>query len=183
MSEEINILKLVCQKLDQVSLPYMVTGSFAANFYAIPRMTRDLDIVIEVNQADAQRLFQIFQNEFYIDQNSILDAIEHQGMFNIIHNDSVFKIDFIIRKESNYREIEFMRKQKIELDGASIWVVAPEDLIISKLAWAKESFSEMQLGDIRNLFRSIKTLDRIYIDKWVQKLELNEVYKKANADE
>jgi hypothetical protein len=183
MSEEINILKLVCKKLEQANVPYMITGSFAANFYAIPRMTRDLDVVIEVQRTDAKLLFQIFQNEFYIDQNSILEAIEHQGMFNIIHNDSVFKIDFIIRKDSNYREIEFKRKQKIELDGVSIWVVAPEDLIISKLAWAKESFSEMQLGDIRNLFRTIKTLDRNYIDKWVKNLELNQVYEKANVNE
>ena len=102
-------------------------------------------------------------------------------MFNIIHNHSVFKIDFIIRKDSSYRDTEFRRRNRIELDGTQIWIVSPEDLIISKLFWAKDSLSDLQLRDVKNLRASIKNLDEKYIKNWVQKLELNTIFEKVNT--
>src|ERR1700733_10529644 len=102
MNEESQVLKLVCGRLDSANIPYMLTGSFAANFYAIPRMTRDIDFVLEIYKFDISRLYKAFQNDFYIDKDSIIQAIEQQGMFNIIHNDSIIKIDFIIRKDLPY---------------------------------------------------------------------------------
>ena len=182
MSEELDILKIVCHKLEQANISYMLTGSLAANFYTIPRLTRDIDIVIEINKFEIDKLLYAFQNEFYVDRDSIADSMRHQGMFNIIHNDSVFKIDFIIRKDIAYRDTEFKRRQRILLDNSPIWIVAPEDLIISKLYWAKDSISEIQLNDIKNLFSSVKNLDKNYIDKWVQELKLNSIYAKVQKD-
>jgi hypothetical protein len=183
MSGEFEVLKLVCHRLEQEAIPYMLTGSFAANFYAVPRMTRDIDIVIEIQKADADRLFQIFQKDFYVSRSSIDEAIEHKGMFNIIHNDFVFKVDFIIRKDSTYRNTEFQRKRQVFLDMAFIWIVAPEDLIISKLSWAKDSSSEMQLKDVKNLLLTLRDLDKEYLHSWVQTLKLDHVYQKVNFDE
>lgn len=178
MTHELDVLKLVCLKLEQANVPYMLTGSFAANFYAIPRMTRDIDIVIAIQKPDVSRLYQIFKEDFYIDQDSIMEAVNRSSMFNIIHNDSVFKIDFIIRKNDPYRTLEFQRKQHVQLDNTRIWIVAPEDLIISKLFWAKDSFSETQIKDIKNLISSITNLDYGYIKKWVQELGLNPIYER-----
>ena len=182
MSEEIDILKLVCQRLEQVDVPYMLTGSFAANFYAVPRMTRDIDIVIEILKSDVDKIFHSFKNEFYIDAEPISEAIKHQGMFNIIHNESVFKIDFIIRKDSSYRNTEFQRKRRIQLDNTGIWIVSPEDLIISKLYWAKDNLSQVQISDVNNLLKSIKCLDNEYIQLWIENLKLNHVYNMVKTD-
>lgn len=179
---ELDVLKLVCQRLEEANIPYMLTGSFAANFYAVPRMTRDIDIVIELHKTDIQKIFHLFQNDFYIDTDAIKEAIDHQSIFNIIHNESVFKIDFIIRKDSSYRRTEFLRKVKINLDDRYVWIVSPEDLIISKLDWAKDSFSEMQIKDIRNILLSQKDLDKDYIAKWIDKLDLKQIYSKVNID-
>jgi hypothetical protein len=179
MSVELEVLKLVCHRLDQAGISYMLTGSFAANFYAIPRMTRDIDIVVELPKLDIDKFFEAFESDFYIDKETIDEAIRHQGMFNIIHNESVFKIDFIIRKDTSYRHAEFIRKQQIKLNNNLIWIVAPEDLIISKLWWAKDSMSDMQLNDVKNLLLTIKNLDKNYIDQWVQNLDLNSVYEKV----
>ena len=159
----------------------MITGSFAANFYATPRMTRDLDIIIEIYKQDIDALCHCFQDDFYIDKESIYDAIEHRGMFNIISHATVFKIDFIIRKDEAYRAWEFKRRRRVNLENVPIWIVAPEDLIISKLFWGKESFSEMQLNDVRNLFASIDDLDREYIEKWVKELKLEDIYEKVKV--
>lgn len=179
MTIELDILKQVCAQLDNYKISYMLTGSFAANFYAVPRMTRDIDIVIEIQMKEAEKIFQIFQKDFYVDKISIDEAIQHQSMFNIIHNELAFKIDFIVRKDNEYRLIEFKRKKRIQLDNMSIWIVSPEDLIISKLYWAKDSLSEMQIKDVKNLLLTIHQLDHDYIREWVNKLDLEALYDKV----
>lgn len=182
VAEELEILKDVCQRLEKAGIPYMITGSIAANLYAVPRMTRDIDIVIQVEKGGVSRLSEIFQGDFYIDEDSVTEAIEKQGMFNIIHSESVFKVDFIIRKDSPYRELEFKRRHRLEVEGIPMWVVTPEDLILSKLLWAKDSFSELQLGDVKNLFRTLKDLDRNYLEKWVRSLGLEALYEKVKDE-
>jgi predicted nucleotidyltransferase len=181
MSNEIALLKLVCQRLDHSGIPYMLTGSLAGNFYSVSRMTRDIDIVIEIQDSDVGQFSQIFQGDFYFDRGSIAEAIHHQGMFNLIHNNSIFKVDFIVRKDSDYRSTEFKRKRQVTVDGVKVWVVSPEDLIISKLFWAKDSLSEMQIKDVLSLYREVKDLDREYIQKWIKVLDLDLVYKRMLA--
>lgn len=184
MSEEGNVLKLVCQKLEHANIPYMLTGSFAANFYAVPRMTRDIDIVVEIDEpSDASILMRLFQNEFYIDKTSIIEAMKTHGMFNIIHNGTVVKIDFIIRKDTPYRLTEFQRKNRVLFDGTPLWIVAPEDLIISKLFWTKDSLSEMQIRDIRNLLESVKNLNTAYMNEWVRTLHLDQLFERVLSNE
>jgi hypothetical protein len=179
MSSEFDILKLVCCRLEQANIPYMLTGSLASNFYAIPRMTRDIDLVVEIHSSKIDALVQIFKDDFYIDKNSIIEAIKHESVFNIIHNVLIYKIDFIIRKNILYRTIEFQRRRQVQLNNARVWIVSPEDLIISKLFWAKDSFSEMQLKDIKNLLLVLKNLDKDYINEWVQTLGLKNIYSKV----
>src|ERR1700722_10573374 len=179
MSIELNILKQVCSQLDTHGISYMLTGSFAANFYAIPRMTRDIDIVIEIQTRDTDKIIQLFEKDFYVDRISIDEAIEHQSMFNIIHHEQAFKIDFIIRKNEEYRLVEFKRKKRIQLDEVSIWIVSPEDLIISKLYWAKDSHSEMQIKDVKNILSTVNPIDLDYIREWVDKLDLAILYNEV----
>ncbi|MDP1608610.1 MAG: hypothetical protein Q8L98_04775 [Chlamydiales bacterium] len=143
-------------------------------------MTRDIDIVIEIDKLEIGKFCQYFAKDFYLAKTSILEAIEYESMFNIIYNNSILKIDFIIRKTSFYRGAEFQRRIRTELDGTQIWIVSPEDLIISKLFLAKDSFSELQLRDIKNFWTSIKNLDEKYIGDRIQKLELNTVYERIN---
>ena len=179
MSQELEILKEVGRRLADAKIAYMVTGSVAANFYAVPRMTRDIDIVIEVFQEHLRKLMNLFKDDFYIDQESVAEAIDQRGLFNIIHNEHVFKVDFIIRKDMPYRKLEFERKRSIDLEGQKIWVVSPEDLVLSKLDWAKDSLSDMQLKDVKNLLGTVRDLDLAYLDKWTQELGLNAIFQKA----
>jgi len=82
----------------------------------------------------------------------------------------LIKIDFIIRKETAYRQEEFLRRQSIRIDDCIVWIVSAEDLLLSKLIWAKESHSEMQFNDIRNLIISVQHLDWYYINHWASQL-------------
>jgi hypothetical protein len=183
MLEEFKVLKLVCNSLEQAGISYMLTGSFASNFYTIPRMTRDIDIVVEILKPDVEKFFHAFEKDFFIDQFTISDAIQHQGMFNIIHNDTVVKVDFIIRKHSPYRATEFRRRNRVQFGDTPLWIVSLEDLILSKLFWAKDSFSNLQLNDVKKLLESPHNLNMDYIHEWVDSLELKTVFEKVKSYE
>ena len=151
MSEQLEVLKTVAQRLSQAGIPYMVSGSVAMNFYAQPRMTRDIDIVVHLTPTAARRLPSLFSSDFYVDSDDVAEAVRDEGMFNIIHNTSIVKVDFIVRKENLYRKTEFDRRMTVPIDGTSISIVSPEDLLLSKLCWARDGDSGMQLKDARNI--------------------------------
>ena len=176
---ESDIIKEIARRLDEAGISYMFTGSIVTNFYTVPRMTRDIDIVIGLKEADTDKVYNIFEKYFYIDKDMVLAAIKRERMFNIIHYHSVFKIDFIVRKDNPYRIEEFRRRKKIIFEDTELYIAAPEDLILSKLYWAKETMSELQLNDVRNLFKSVKDIDMNYIKQWVNYLGIDEIYRKA----
>jgi arsenate reductase-like glutaredoxin family protein len=148
----------------------MLTGSFALNYYAQPRMTRDMDFVVALTPNDADSVVKLFEGDYYVPRNAVVRAIANQSLFNIIHSESIFKVDCIVRKNTEYRLLEFERRQQIHIDDMAIWIVSKEDLIISKLCWAKDSHSEFQMRDVRNLLKS--GYDADYLQDWTKTLGL-----------
>ncbi|MCK4664922.1 MAG: hypothetical protein KAT68_18775 [Bacteroidales bacterium] len=167
---ELDVLFDVVEKLNELHIDYMLTGSLAMNYYAEPRMTRDLDFIIEINEKDIDKFVNNFKEDYYISKDAITEALHYNSSFNIIHSQAVIKIDFLIRKKEEYRKIEFDRKQTIKILDNEINVVSKEDLIISKLFWAKETQSEQQKNDIINLLNT--GYDKEYLLKWLEKLDL-----------
>jgi hypothetical protein len=163
--------------LSDSKIAYMISGSVALSFYAEPRMTRDIDIVINITAQDIAKMMRLFENDFYIDREMLENAVQNQTMFNIINLEALIKIDFIIRKSERYRLEEFKNRKKIKLHDAEIYIVSIEDLIISKLYWAKDSYSEIQLQDIRKLMQADFSLE--YVKKWSKHLELENILRKA----
>ena len=179
MSEELEVLKEVARRLDGTGISYMITGSTAANFYAVPRMTRDIDIVVELSEGDIGKFILAFEKDHYLEPETVRDAVKRKRMFNLIHERYIIKVDFIVRKDTPYRRREFSRRKKISVDGQDLCVVAPEDLILSKLEWAKDSKSEVQLRDVKNLLQFVKGLDRRYLARWAKQLGLDSLYWEA----
>ena len=179
MSDELDVLKSVAAQLAGAGIPYMVTGSIAANFYAVPRMTRDIDLVIELSERDVDRITHLFQQEFYLDRDMVQRAVRDHGMFNMIHTALVVKVDCVVRKKTDYRREEFTRRRAVSIADQQIFIVAPEDLILSKLDWAKESRSQTQLNDVRNLLRSVQGLDMAYLNRWADRLGLATLYQEV----
>jgi hypothetical protein len=182
VSDELDILKSVAARLEAAGIPYMVTGSMAANFYATPRMTRDIDLVVELREGDVGHMVALFQDEYYLDRYMVEQAVRRQSMFNMINNALVVKVDCVVRKDSIYRQEEFSRRRRVIVDGEPVTIVAPEDLILSKLEWAKESRSQMQLDDVRNLFRSVAHLDHAYLNRWADHLGLAALYREVQHE-
>ncbi|MET0851715.1 MAG: hypothetical protein ABW020_11335, partial [Candidatus Rokuibacteriota bacterium] len=129
MTEELEVLAIVTGRLEAAGIGYMVTGSVAANCYAVPRMTRDIDIVVDLGEADADRVLELFRADFYVDPDAVREAVAERSAVNLIHQDFVLKVDLIVRKDTDYRRTEFARRRRLRLGDLNLAIVAPEDLI------------------------------------------------------
>ena len=165
------LLKTVTQLLDEKGIGYMISGSLAFNVYCIPRMTMDIDIVIELDKDNLNDFLEIFSEGYYLNEETVKQEIGRKGMFNVIDHRSGLKIDFIIRKNTEYRQLEFSRKIRKVLDDIPVWLVSAEDLIISKIEWIQQLQSDKQIGDIKMLL-TLPGIDRKYIVSWCEKLNL-----------
>lgn len=168
----LELLKRISLSLEKENIPYMLSGSIALNNYTVPRMTLDIDIVIELKEDNINNFLSIFGENYYVNENVVADEVKRSGMFNVIDHETGFKIDFIIRKNSEYRQHEFQRRQKIRISDFEIWIVTPEDLVVSKIEWIQRLKSDKQISDIENLL-AIPDIDKNYIKKWCDKLKLD----------
>jgi hypothetical protein len=168
MLSELEVLKVVCQRLDAAGIEYMLTGSYALAYYTTPRMTRDLDLVVALSEQDAKSITAMFSADFYVDIDDVRAAAQSRRMFNLMHLDSGIKLDFIVCKTSEYRQLEFGRRQRVDLAGVPLWIASREDLILSKLLWGRDSGSELQRRDARSLIND--SMDRAYLLHWADRL-------------
>ena len=102
-----------------------------------------------------------------------------RGMFNVIHKDYLIKVDCILGKDSEFQKSAFKRRKQVRIEGHSVWLISPEDLILAKLLWAQESLSELQLNDVKHVLER-KDLDRDYLNRWITKLGLVNLYEKVS---
>ena len=177
MTAELEVLQDAAARLERAGIPYMLTGSIALSYYAQPRMTRDIDLVAELSGRDAGAVAALFATDYYVSEADITDAIASDGMFNVLHLEKLVKLDFIVRKDTPYRRHEFGRRQRVRLPGFETWIVSREDLILSKLVWAKESGSEVQLRDVCALLAGGS--DRQYLERWARELSVMELLGKS----
>ena len=180
MNEEFEVLKEVISQLNQANISYLISGSVAANYYTIPRMTRDIDIVIELTRDDISQFTELFSEGYYIEECVVEEEVRRRGMFNLIHKEYSVKVDFILHKETDFQKEMFNSKKTINIDGIPMQIISLENLILMKLLWAKDSLSEMQLNDVKNLIKTATELDTTYIENWVNKLDIGHIYNKVN---
>jgi len=177
MTAELDVLQDAAARLDRAGIAYMLTGSIALSYYAEPRMTRDIDLVAELSGRDSNAVAALFEPDYYVAQADVSRAIAGGGMFNVLHLGKLVKLDFIVRKDTPYRQHEFARRQRVRLPGFEAWIVSREDLILSKLAWAKDSGSELQLRDVRALLAG--DVDRTYLERWSKDLSVTDLLRKT----
>ena len=178
MNTELEALHAVVARLESAGIAYMLTGSVAMSYYAEPRMTRDIDFVVELEPGDEQRVTNLFDSDYYVSEEAVRSAIADRRMFNLFDTARLVKIDLVVRKEEDFRRHEFSRRRKHPLAGKDVWLVSKEDLILSKLVWAGPSESEMQLADVRRLLFS--GADEAYLREWSGKLGVEDLLRKCS---
>lgn len=164
-------LQEVLSRLDQCGISYMITGSFASNMHGVPRATQDADIVIEANQGSLNEFLESLGAEFYASPEAAREALAREGIFNVVHLGTGFKIDLIIRKSRPFSQTEFSRREQASYLGQNRWFATAEDIILAKLEWAKIGNSERHFSDALNVAKIRgKNLDQAYLEEWAKEL-------------
>jgi hypothetical protein len=163
------LLDRAVRALQAEGIPYMLTGSIASSIYGEPRSTNDVDILIDPPADALERLVERLQAaELHVDPDAARAALLERGQFSALVLDS--KVDFIIRKDDPHAKVAFERRRHIRGKTIDADVVSPEDLILAKLLWARETGSERQLRDVAGIIALAEELDRGYIENWAERL-------------
>lgn len=168
------LLKDITSLLANASIPYMVTGSLSVILYGRPRASHDIDFIIEAEEKDIDNIIQVFlslpHNEFIVQSSLIEDAVMHKSMFNVLHLPTMLKLDFFLLKNEEFDKSRFKRRKTIVLFGQSMIFASPEDTILIKLLWYKDSKIEKHLIDAAFVYQvQEEDLDKTYLKKWAKK--------------
>ncbi len=176
----------VAQAFDRLGILYSIGGSVASSAYGFPRSTMDVDMVSNMGLHHIDSFYEMLQPWYYIDKIMIFEAIKNRSSFNIIHLDTLFKIDIFICANSVFDNEVFRRRIKDrlsdEMDSVELYLVSPEDIILHKLLWyrAGGGVSENQWKDIQGVLKVQKDiLDRSYLHKWAHELNVADLLDKA----
>lgn len=177
-TEQNDVLGDFTKRLEKIGIEYMRTGSMALVHYAIPRATVDINIVVNLLPESLDKFIKEFVGDYYIPLRSAKDAVNGKRMFNALNQKTIIKVDCIILKNDEFQKFVFSRRQRVNYEGVfEVWIITREDLIPSKLIWAKKSNSERQLLDVASIIRH--GFDEKYIAEWLEKLKLTELFEKS----
>ena len=177
--ELFEFLKKIVGVLEQLKIPYLVTGAVAAMAYGEPRLTNDIDIVAAIEERHIADLLKAFpSDEFYISEEMVREAILQRRQFNIIHPASGLKVDVIIKQNTPFDNSRFRRAHRIyPSESYQANFAAPEDVIIKKMEYYKEGGSEKHLRDIAGILKiSEGIVDKDYVAEWSRQLGLTEIW-------
>lgn len=176
-----DVFRRIVEALDRAGIPYMLTGSFASSYHGAPRATQDIDIVIAPSPDQLRALDSFLPaTEYYLDLNAALEAHAREAQFNVIDLATGWKVDLIIRKSRPFSRVEFDRRAAADLHGLRIFIATAEDVLLSKLEWAKLGQSQRQIEDAAGIIRiRAGELDRDYIANWVRHLHLEKEWEGA----
>ena len=177
-AEQNDVLKDCAERFEKLGIDYMLTGSMALVHYAMPRTTTDIDVVIELSLENVENFIKEFEPDYYVPHSRIRDAIYRKRMFNILNQQTIIKVDCVIRKKDDFSLNAFSKRKKVNYAGSfDVWIIGKEDLIISKLNWAKVSHSEMQMRDVASILRN--GYDKEYVDYWTEKLGIQDILQEC----
>lgn len=188
MLNQIEVLLHVVRLLEELRIPYFVTGSIASSLQGFSRATADADIVADLRTEHVAVLFDALKNEYYVDDQAMRRAISLRRMFNLIHLGTLFKVDIYIPKDDEFGRQQFQRVRRETLfpgEAGAVYVSAPEDTILAKLQWHRRGgeVSERQLTDVLGVLKvQRERLDLAYLREWGERLGVLDLLEELLAE-
>lgn len=177
----LNALKPVIQALQTLGIEYYIGGSVASSSYGMPRTTMDVDMVSNLTTTHISDFLTLIQPTHYTSESMIREAIRRKSSFNLIHLETMIKVDIFILKPRSYDQQAFQRKIQGTLesdDSTSVFLGSPEDILLSKLEWYHlgNRTSERQWNDIMGIVEVQKNrLDLEYLKNWAGVLKVEDL--------
>ena len=174
----------VLDALEALQIPYMVVGSFASTFWGRPRMTHDVDLVVEITGEKVAELSRLLAPHFYAPLFVIEDAVRKRGQFNLIHLDYAFKVDLWLLKSSPYDAACFQRRLLGVMFDREVWVSSPEDVILSKLLWYRAApVLDRQFQDVLEVYEIQEPyLEHDYLARWARSLGIADLLARVKQE-
>ena len=173
----------VC-RLEAAGIRYAVTGSVASMLYGQPRLTDDVDLVVELACDQASRLAEAFPLEaFYCPPTEAL-VVEAQralrGHFNLIHHDTGYRADVYLAGKDPLQRWALDAARKVELQGIALRLAPPEYVILRKLEYFREGGSDKHLADIRGMLAVAgNELDRPRLEELIEQAGVTAEWRKV----
>lgn len=179
------IMLRVIEALEELDSPYLVGGSYASSAHGIARATMDIDILAAIPAKHAGALAAKLEPEFYADEGAIRNAIMAKRSFNVIHLDTMFKVDVFVSKRDPF-DLKQLERRTLEVvlrdPERSAYLASPEDIILSKLRWYRKTNekSERQWSDVLGVM-SVQAgkLDLEYLKQWANELSVSDLLERA----
>ena len=176
----------VIETLDRLGIDYYVGGAVASLAHGIYRTTADVDIIAEMPLGQVPAFVQSLKDTYYVDADMIKDAIRHRSEFNVIHLNTMFKVDIFLPKRRPFDRSIRQRVQKSELkildESSLVNMESPEDVILTKLEWYKMGgeVSDRQWGDILGVLKVQKQhLNGEYLRQWAAEIGVADLLARA----
>ena len=180
-----SVCLIVIRILEVLGVDYEIGGAFASALHGVFRATADVDLVARLQPEHIPPFLKCLGDQFYASDEAIFKAVREKRSFNVIHLETMIKVDVFAVNDSPYDKMEFSRRMRIhffDAAGTVVWCCSPEDIILRKLSWYVSGghVSERQWHDVVGVLRiHSNRLDMDYLTRWGEALGVNELLKKS----
>ncbi len=183
----VEALMPLIQACNHLSIEYYIGGSVSSSVHGLPRRTQDVDVIVNIQSNHVHPLTQLLQQEYYFDEQALEDAVQHSLPYNLIHLNTMMKVDLIPLKQRAFTKEEARRAQtqELEIGMLPVRIASAEDAILTKLEWFHMGgqSSSRQWNDILGIvMRQGMKLDLTYLRQWANALSVGNLLEQALLD-
>lgn len=181
----LDITLRVVRTLDQLGIPYVLGGSLASSLVGEPRATADIDLAIRIAPEDVRALVEAVEPEFYISEEAANDAVRRSASFNLVHLESVTKVDLFVLGDGILDRRQMARRVRVlvrEDPPRELWIGTPEDQVLRKLSWyqAGGGVSDRQWRDVLGILAvQADRIDLNELARAAEELDLSDLLARA----
>ena len=121
-------------------IKYLITGGLAVNLYGIPRMTMDVDLMVDLNDENLEKLNLVLNRLNYKPIYSGIEKLEKKMIISFIENKNMIAFSFKNFSEP-FKQLDILLPYSLDfnkywinreirkVDNIEIYLISLEDLI------------------------------------------------------